>query len=120
MPGVFIALHLIEGQLVQPLTVGRRCEVNAVVILLGVWFGYAFWGIAGVLLATPVLVGLKVAAQYQPTWRVLRDFLAPNDILASEVAEAPVPALRGNRRQGCGRRHAGASNPQIGRGVNRV
>jgi predicted PurR-regulated permease PerM len=36
VPGVFIALHLIEGQLVQPLAVGRRCEVNAVVILLGV------------------------------------------------------------------------------------
>jgi predicted PurR-regulated permease PerM len=78
VPGVFIALHLIEGQIVQPLTVGRRCEVNAVVILLGVWFGFAFWGIPGVLLATPVLVGLKVAAQYQPTWRVLRDFLSPN------------------------------------------
>jgi predicted PurR-regulated permease PerM len=78
VPGVFIALHLIEGQLVQPLTVGRRCEVNALVILLGVWFGFAFWGIPGVLLATPVLVGLKVAAQYQPSWRVLRDFLSPN------------------------------------------
>ena len=36
VPGVFIVLHLIEGQLVQPLTVGRRCEVNALVILLGV------------------------------------------------------------------------------------
>jgi predicted PurR-regulated permease PerM len=79
VPGVFIALHLIEGQVVQPLTVGRRCEVNAVVILLGVWFGYAFWGIAGVLLATPMLVALKVAAQYQPSWRVLRDFLSPNE-----------------------------------------
>jgi predicted PurR-regulated permease PerM len=78
VPGVFIALHLIEGQLVQPLTVGRRCEVNAVVVLLGVWFGYAFWGIPGVLLATPVLVALKVAAQHQPSWQVLRDFLAPN------------------------------------------
>jgi predicted PurR-regulated permease PerM len=77
-PGAFIALHLIEGQIVQPLAVGRRCEVNAVVILLGVWFGYAFWGIPGVLLATPALVALKVAAQYQPTWRVLRDFLSPN------------------------------------------
>jgi predicted PurR-regulated permease PerM len=78
VPGVFIALHLIEGQIVQPLTVGRRCEVNAVVILLGVWFGFAFWGIPGVLLATPVLVGLKVAAQHRPHWRVLRDFLSPN------------------------------------------
>lgn len=77
VPGVFIALHLIEGQLVQPLTVGRRLEVNALVILLGVWFGYGFWGIAGILLATPVLVALKVAAQYQPGWQVLSDFLAP-------------------------------------------
>jgi predicted PurR-regulated permease PerM len=77
VPGVFIALHLVEGQLVQPLTVGRRLEVNALVILLGVWFGYGFWGIPGMLLATPVLVALKVAAQLQPEWRVLREFLAP-------------------------------------------
>jgi predicted PurR-regulated permease PerM len=76
--GVFLCLHLIEGQLVQPLTVGRRFEVNALVVLLAVWFGYGFWGIPGMLLATPVLVALKVAAQYQPSWRTVRDFLAPN------------------------------------------
>jgi len=77
VPGAFIALHLIEGQLVQPLTVGRRLEVNALVILLAVWFGYGFWGIPGILLATPVLVAFKVAAQYQPGWTVVSDFLAP-------------------------------------------
>jgi len=80
VPGVFIGLHLIEGQLVQPLTVGRRCEVNALVILLGIWFGYAYWGIPGVLLATPVLVALKVASQHRPEWRVLGDFLSPNSL----------------------------------------
>jgi predicted PurR-regulated permease PerM len=79
VPGAFLALHLIEGQLVQPLTVGRRFEVNALVILLAVWFGYGLWGIAGMLLATPALVALKVAAQYQPSWGTVRDFLAPND-----------------------------------------
>jgi len=31
------------------------------------------------LLAPPALVALKVAAQYQPTWSTVRDFLAPND-----------------------------------------
>jgi len=77
VPGAFIALHLIEGQLVQPLTVGRRLEVNALVLLLGVWFGYGYWGIPGILLATPALVALKVAAQYQPGWQVVQDFLAP-------------------------------------------
>lgn len=78
-PGAFLVLHLIEGQLVQPLTVGRRFEVNALVILLAVWFGYGFWGIPGMLLATPALVALKVAAQYQPSMRTVRDFLTPND-----------------------------------------
>jgi len=77
VPGAFIALHLVEGQVVQPLTVGRRLEVNALVLLLGVWFGYGFWGIPGILLATPALVALKVAAQYQPGWQVVQDFLAP-------------------------------------------
>jgi predicted PurR-regulated permease PerM len=78
VPGVFIFLHLIEGQIVQPLTVGRRFEVNALVVLLAVWFGYGFWGIPGMLLAMPVVVAVKVAAQYRPEWRTVRDFLSPN------------------------------------------
>jgi hypothetical protein len=63
---------------VQPLTVGRRLEVNALVVLLAVWFGYGFWGIPGMVLAMPAVVALKVAAQYQPNWGTVRDFLAPN------------------------------------------
>jgi len=78
VPGVFIGLHLIEGQIVQPLTVGRRFEVNALVVLLAVWFGYGFWGIPGMLLAMPLVVAVKVAAQYQPEWGTVRDFLSPN------------------------------------------
>jgi predicted PurR-regulated permease PerM len=78
VPGVFLCLHLIEGQIVQPLTVGRRFEVNALVVLLAVWFGYGFWGIPGMVLAMPVVVALKVAAQYQPSWRTVRDFMSPN------------------------------------------
>lgn len=79
VPGAFLVLHLIEGQLVQPLTVGRRLEVNALVILLAVWFGYGFWGIPGMLLATPALVALKVAAKHQPNWQTVTDFLTPNE-----------------------------------------
>ena len=79
VPGVFLCLHLIEGQLVQPLTVGRRFEVNALVVLLAVWFGYGYWGIPGMVLATPLLVAIKVAAQYQPHWQTVRDFLTPNE-----------------------------------------
>jgi predicted PurR-regulated permease PerM len=79
VPGAFIVLHLLEGHVVQPLTVGRRLEVNALVILLAVWFGFWFWGIPGVLLAIPLLVALKVAAEHEPSWQVVRNFLAPNE-----------------------------------------
>jgi predicted PurR-regulated permease PerM len=79
VPGCFVVLHLIEGQIVQPLTVGRRLKVNALVILLAVWFGFWFWGIPGVLLAVPALVALKIAAEHEPSWRIARNFLAPNE-----------------------------------------
>ena len=79
VPGVFVVLHLLESQVVEPLTLGRRLELNALVILLAVWFGYWFWGVAGVLLAVPSLVSLKVAAEHKPSWSRVRDFLAPNE-----------------------------------------
>lgn len=79
VPGAFVVLHLIEGQVVQPLTVGRRLEVNALVILLAVWFGFWFWGIPGVFLAVPLLVALKVAAEHEPSWQAVSNFLAPNE-----------------------------------------
>jgi predicted PurR-regulated permease PerM len=78
VPGAFLGLHLIESQLVQPLFVGHRLEVSALVILLAVWFGFWFWGIPGIVLAVPFLVALKVAAEHLEEWRPVREFLSPN------------------------------------------
>ena len=61
--GTYLVIAMIEGQLVQPLLVGRRMEVNPLLIFLGLWFGGMFWGIAGIILATPTLVALKVIAE---------------------------------------------------------
>jgi predicted PurR-regulated permease PerM len=78
VPGAFLALHLVESQLVQPLFVGHRLDVSALVILLAVWFGFWFWGIPGVVLAVPVLVALKVASEHLEGWQSVREFLSPN------------------------------------------
>jgi predicted PurR-regulated permease PerM len=78
VPGAFLGLHLIESQLVQPLFVGHRLDVSALVILLAVWFGFWFWGIPGVILAVPLLVALKVAAEHVEGWRPVREFLSPS------------------------------------------
>ena len=77
--GTYVALAAIEGQIVQPLLVGRRMEVNPLLIFLGLWFGGLFWGIAGIILATPTLVALKVIAENAKSGRPMMEFLGPND-----------------------------------------
>lgn len=75
----FAGLTLLEGQLIQPLLVGRRLEVNPLLIFLALWFGGFFWGIAGVVLATPALVALKVIAEHAVNGDSMLQFLGPND-----------------------------------------
>ncbi len=75
----YLAIATIEGQVVQPLLVGRRLEVNPLLIFLGLWFGGLFWGVAGVILATPVLVALKVMAENAVDGQSMLQFLGPNE-----------------------------------------
>ena len=75
----YLGLAVIEGQIVQPLLVGRRLDVNPLLIFLGLWFGGVFWGIAGVILATPILVALKVIAENALDGESMMQFLGPND-----------------------------------------
>jgi len=75
--GSFLGLVLIEGQVVQPLLVGRRLQLNPMLVFLSLWFGGLFWGVAGIILATPALVALKVIAKHSHAGRPLVDFLGP-------------------------------------------
>lgn len=77
--GTFLALATLEGQVVQPLLVGRRLELNPILVFLAVWFGGWFWGIAGIVIAIPTLVALKVAAAHSKNAGALLEFLSPTD-----------------------------------------
>lgn len=77
--GSYVVLATIEGQVAQPLLVGRRMEVNPLLVFLGLWFGGLFWGIAGIVLATPTLVALKVIAENSKSSGPMLEFLGPND-----------------------------------------
>jgi predicted PurR-regulated permease PerM len=59
--GVYLILTTLEGQVLQPVLVGRRLDVSPPIVLLGLWFGGWLWGVAGVALAMPLLVSAKAA-----------------------------------------------------------
>jgi predicted PurR-regulated permease PerM len=102
--GTYLALATIEGQVVQPLLVGRRLELNPILVFLAVWFGGWFWGVAGIAIAIPTLVALKVAGAHSSNPGAILEFLSPTDAtplksIRSRVSKAaaragPEPHLR--------------------------
>jgi predicted PurR-regulated permease PerM len=90
----YLGLSVIEGQIVQPLLVGRRLDVNPLLIFLGLWFGGVFWGIAGVILATPILVALKVLAENAHDGESMMQFLGPNAPARARFDKLRKPAKR--------------------------
>jgi predicted PurR-regulated permease PerM len=80
----FLGLATIEGQFIQPLLVGRRLELNPMLVFLALWFGGLFWGIPGIILATPALVALKVVAAHSSGGIALLSFLSPHSDLEDD------------------------------------
>lgn len=74
-PAVILALHLIESDVVTPLVVGRRLTLPPLMVFLSLTVWTWMWGIAGAILAVPLLVVLKVAADHVPTLAPLKPFL---------------------------------------------
>ncbi|HVY07933.1 MAG TPA: AI-2E family transporter [Burkholderiales bacterium] len=75
VPAVFLALVLLEGQLIQPVVVGRRLRLNPVMIFIAFLLLGWLWGIAGMFIAVPVLVTLKVVCHHVEHFSGLGEYL---------------------------------------------
>ena len=71
----YLCLAAIEGQIVQPLLVGKRLKVHPLAIFLAVWLGSWLWGVIGIVLAVPCLVALKVTAEHLGAGSAIIDLL---------------------------------------------
>jgi predicted PurR-regulated permease PerM len=76
--GTYLALTTIEGQVVQPIFLGQRLDINPIIVFLALWVCGWFWGIAGIVLAIPSLVALKVVAEHSEQGASLVEFLSPS------------------------------------------
>ena len=62
-PLVYLGLQLLETQVVTPIILGKRWAISPLVVLLWLLFCGWLWGIAGVLLAVPILVCFKIVTE---------------------------------------------------------
>jgi predicted PurR-regulated permease PerM len=102
-PLIFIGFHLVEANAITPLVVGKRVQINPLLILISLSFWAWVWGTTGALLAIPLLIIFKTvfAAAGTPD---IAGFLFEHGTLThageedeEEAAEQP-PALSAARQ----------------------
>ncbi len=85
----YFALTAVEGQLITPYFVGRRLEMNTVVIFLSVALWAWLWSVIGMLVAVPLLVAIRAFCEHIPQLQPLGNFLSAR---GSESADEEDPA----------------------------
>lgn len=90
-PLTYLAFHLLEGNAVTPLTLGRRLELNSVAILIAVAFGGWMWGIIGAIVGVPLLVVIKVFCDHFPRLATFGNFLSEAEPAVETPAPVPAP-----------------------------
>lgn len=61
---IFVVLNTLEGFVVCPLVFGRHLRLNPVVVMVGLTFWAWIWGLAGAIMAVPLMVCLRIACEY--------------------------------------------------------
>ncbi len=98
-------INTAEGQIVTPVMLGRRLQMNPVVVFLSFAVWAWLWSFMGMLLATPILLSLKVVADHVHGMSGLGKFLGARDdemsmrdqriisfIFRPKPAPSPAPA----------------------------
>lgn len=60
-PLAYLALHALEANFLTPHLLGRRLPLSPVVIFVSFLFWWWLWGVAGAILAVPIMVTIKIA-----------------------------------------------------------
>lgn len=92
-PLVLMLLSLIESNIVTPLFIGRRLELNTVSQLVMVAFWTWIWGVPGAILAVPFLVVVKAITDNVESLQVVSTFLAGDP--GTKEDEPPQKATTG-------------------------
>ena len=58
--GLYLGIHLIEGQLITPMLLARRFILNPVLVIISLVFWFWMWGAPGAILSVPMLAITKI------------------------------------------------------------
>src|ERR1700722_1635033 len=68
--GLYLGLHLIEGQTVTPMLLARRFTLNPVLVIISLVFWFWMWGIPSAILSVPMLAITKIIRSSSAAGRI--------------------------------------------------
>lgn len=75
-PATYLTLATLEGNFITPMVMGKSLTLNPVMVLLSLMFWGWMWGIAGVILAVPILAAFKIFCAHIEPMQPLTEFLS--------------------------------------------
>lgn len=102
--GFILLGELLMGQVVEPLVFGRRTGLSPISVILSASFWTMLWGPIGLLIATPLTVGLVVLGRHVPQLEFLdvllgdRPPLLPEESFYQRAMEGDADALLAGAR----------------------
>ena len=79
IPGAFLAINLVQAQLVSPLLFSMRLTLNPVALFVGLAFWWWIWGIPGAFIAVPLMATLKIVCDHIDALAPIGEFLGQRD-----------------------------------------
>lgn len=74
--GIYVVLVSLQGNVVDPIFLGKQLRLSALVVFVGSLFFYWLWGPVGLFVAVPVLSTVRIACKHVPRLGAIADFLA--------------------------------------------
>jgi predicted PurR-regulated permease PerM len=77
--GVFAFVQYLEANIIFPVAVSNRLNVNTLVMLVAIFAGGIVWGMAGMILFVPFAGIAKLIADHNPKWKTISMILGTHN-----------------------------------------
>jgi predicted PurR-regulated permease PerM len=78
--GIFTFVQYMEANVIFPVAVSNRLNINMLSMLVAIFAGGVLWGMAGMILFVPFVGIAKLVADHNPKWRTVSLILGTDNI----------------------------------------
>jgi predicted PurR-regulated permease PerM len=79
-PGIYLLIHMIEGEALTPMLLARRFTLNPALVIMSLFFWDWLWGVPGAFLAVPLMATMKIIFDRVPVMMPIGHLLGDSSV----------------------------------------